>query len=729
MKEFEQQPAPPDTSGGDTQFTQRLLRMLWRGKWILMVVPALAVGLGLLYYKQAPRVYRATARLEVQQRQISLMKDQGVNTTKQRNFLKLQAEIFRSEPIIERVIHNPEVKDFECLYGDPEEGPGAQFRLKLKANGDVNTDTVSLSFDAERPKEAERVLALAIEAYLDYLRARQKGTASEAYKLVSAERERLEKELRDVTRELLDLKASHTGLSTAGRQGSNLETVALDDINRSLTTATIEAGKAQRSYEALTAKLVDRAERIRYGQKERAEKQIAHFENEVTAYQTERLDLETRLAKLRGQLTDDHPELKKVEESIQALRVSEEEVALRYADAGLEAARLKAEQAEYERASLAEAKLAQEKVVQRIAQPAREVALLELTEAETKDRLEEIRKRAREIGMSEDVGGLNATIIDNSRVNYEEPTSPQIMTVMQLAIPLGVFLALGLVILRGVTDRRFWAADEIPFHLRMPVLGMLPRGGAASDMGRAVDLDPESRLSESMRGVRSAVSFALSDSDTGTILVASALGDEGRSVTASNLAISLARTGRRTLLLDADMRDPAQAGHFSIEGGRGLADVLANGIAPSTVIHQGVRENLDVLTSGGDGSAAGAELIESARLDQVLSELRADYDCVVLDAPPVLESSEARVLGSRCDATLFVVRMLRSNISDSGRAAQSLRSVGVKLLGAVATDSDVGRRSPTYVGGFGYDVVGTAAIEDATPEAAAPDAASDEPRG
>ena len=185
-----------------------------------------------------------------------------------------------------------------------------------------------------------------------------------------------------------------------------------------------------------------------------------------------------------------------------------------------------------------------------------------------------------------------------------------------------------------------------------------------------------------------------------TILLTSPFQGEGKSTTASGLAIAMAKAGRRTLMIDGDLRKPTLHRIFELGDQSGLSTVMAGKEPLEKAIQRTAVEGLDVLPCG-PIPANPSEILNSKAFAEMLQKLASRYDHIVLDSPPVLPVTDARILGATCDVTLLVLRANRSTRRMSEYAAEAMLGVGARVLGVVVNDVPRSKRSG-YNGGYGY---------------------------
>ena len=191
-------------------------------------------------------------------------------------------------------------------------------------------------------------------------------------------------------------------------------------------------------------------------------------------------------------------------------------------------------------------------------------------------------------------------------------------------------------------------------------------------------------IRESYKTLRTNVNFALAgESKSKVMIVTSALQSEGKSFTALNLAISFAMAEKRAIIVDCDLRRPKQARLLNIQSKQGLSDVLLDAdLLNSTVKPSGLHENLDCIISGAIPPNP-SELLGSARMERILGELRARYDYIIMDCPPINVVTDAMVLAPSSDGVLFVVRAEQSERGSVMHAVEQLQYANVKILGFV----------------------------------------------
>ncbi|MDP1796905.1 MAG: polysaccharide biosynthesis tyrosine autokinase [Planctomycetaceae bacterium] len=262
----------------------------------------------------------------------------------------------------------------------------------------------------------------------------------------------------------------------------------------------------------------------------------------------------------------------------------------------------------------------------------------------------------------------------------------------------GMGLMAAICILRELSDTRLKTLADVRTMIHHPLLGSITRFGHQEDRsspltahahpGMRYLLAPHSLEAENFRSLRAAVNIACEDAQAKLLLITSPEPSDGKSTTISNLAVAIAQSGKRVLLIDADLRRPTAHRLFRIPADVGLTDVLQGEVNWMPLVRQTLIENLSVLPAG-PSPENPAELLSSARLSRLLKDARDEYDLVLVDAPPMLAVSDPCVIARHTERTLLVVRLGKSSMSSMAQARELLKTHGIKVLGVVANDLSV----------------------------------------
>lgn len=264
------------------------------------------------------------------------------------------------------------------------------------------------------------------------------------------------------------------------------------------------------------------------------------------------------------------------------------------------------------------------------------------------------------------------------------PIRPDIQTNLMLAGAVGLLLSLGIIFLLENLDDTLKTEEELEQEAHLVLLGVVNQMRGKQDKDKLIiSQNPFSAGQEAYRMIRSNIQFMAVDRPSKTIMITSASSGDGKSITAANLSLTMAQAGYKTVLIDADLRQPKQHSLFKITNKLGLTDLLApSQLDIQSVLSSTMHENLQVMTSG-TRPPNPSELLGSRKMVQLLRELSEMTDVIILDSMPVLPVADSVVISNRVDGVILVVDSTRTRRSDLKKAIQVLEKADAKIWGAV----------------------------------------------
>lgn len=260
---------------------------------------------------------------------------------------------------------------------------------------------------------------------------------------------------------------------------------------------------------------------------------------------------------------------------------------------------------------------------------------------------------------------------------------------------LGGVLGLAIAVLIGVLDTRMRNEETLTEAGGDPVLGVVSKSPLLAMRGIAVAQEPLGHTSEEFRRIRSALAYANVSSRVKVLLVTSGMPAEGKSTISVNLAMTLAGLRNSVLLIDADMRRPRAHEHAGIDGSIGLTSVLLDEVEFEVAKHSVADSTLDILPAG-TIPPNPAELLTSARMNQLLDFAAAEYDYVVIDSPPILSVADANLFATQTDGVILVVDATKTRRAALAKSIKSLESGGARILGTVLNRARPDRHRSEY---------------------------------
>ena len=453
-------------------------------------------------------------------------------------------------------------------------------------------------------------------------------------------------------------------------------------------------------------------------------------DNKLMQDLTERLaDLEKEEAALTPTFTNDYPKVKQLQSQIDdvqnVLNQERKRAAQRIVDEYKAAVRREA--------LVREAFEQQQQQANRVAARAVQYNILKREVDTNKQLYEGLLQRLKEAGVSAGVNASNIRIVD-AAVPPTKPVSPRPILNLGLALLLGLACGVGVAFLQEHLDDTLKNSDDIERLLHVPSLALIPSRDSLNHVSAGVYELAEHRtaptngngnhapliktagsawiridgtgsqnsaLSEAFCGLRTSVLLSAVGRPPRSLTFVSAEPGEGKTTIASNLAISLAQLGKRVLLIDGDMRRPCVHKLFDIEGhSDGLVTCLTGQQEWRQLVRPTRMSDLSCLVCG-PVPPNPSELLSSDRMQMLIREAMADYDFVLVDAPPLLNVADGRILATMVEGAILVVKGGFTPRELALQAQLHIRDVGAHLIGVVLNDVDV-RLNGYYKGYYKY---------------------------
>lgn len=264
----------------------------------------------------------------------------------------------------------------------------------------------------------------------------------------------------------------------------------------------------------------------------------------------------------------------------------------------------------------------------------------------------------------------------------DSPSSPNTGLNLVIGLLLGLVAGLGSALIRAASDTRVRSEASLENITDAPVLGGIAFDSGAMKEPLLTQTGHQSPRAESFRQIRTNLQFAKVNSTSKTMLVTSSLPGEGKSTTATNMAIAMAQDGQRVALVDADLRRPMVAEYLGLEGKAGLTTALVGTARVTDLLQPWGDQELYVLTSG-QVPPNPSELLGSSAMDGIIRELEGLFDVVIIDAPPLIPVTDATVLAQKGHGVVLVVGSGRVKKHDIEKSLESLSLVGANVMGIV----------------------------------------------
>lgn len=279
-------------------------------------------------------------------------------------------------------------------------------------------------------------------------------------------------------------------------------------------------------------------------------------------------------------------------------------------------------------------------------------------------------------------------------------TSPNTKRNVALGFLVGLLGSVLLAVLYEMVDTRIRNEQDLRAVTDRALLGTVGKMHDASGGGLAVVKNPSGTDAEIFRQIRASLHYVALGRSPFTFLVTSASPSEGKSTIASNLAVTLAETGQRVLLIDADLRRPRIATYAQIEGAVGLSSVLVGTTSVSDAVQRWGSTSLDILPAGGSPPNPG-ELLSTKAMEELIDHVRGGYDVIVIDSAPVLAVADASALSPLVDGVVMVSDARKGRRGQLSRSLETLEHTGARTLGVILNRAQAPKRGESY-GYYGH---------------------------
>jgi succinoglycan biosynthesis transport protein ExoP len=686
-----------------TEFLKSKLAVLKRWRRLVLGSVVTCLVLAVVYLVVARRLYESEAQvlvLEHGNRPLSVAKEGAQEQSGMEDYLPTQMAILESPRVVQHAIALAGVENLPSLKKAVAKGAnslgGTVKKFLTVSRPDRNAMIVKLAYRAWSPAEANLMMNSLLKSYDSFLEEHYQQNNSKIVTILSKARDELNGELRDLEKKHLLLL-----------QGNPVLGMVSEDASRSMFARRLEKwDDASNDLRLKAARLRSQLNVAKKLENDGAgmisvafalnqlggESAGGLFSGAAGMAQGVTGDYVRQLANQQQELADQHgPEYAKVREiQSQISRVVEQ---ARDSRRRIEKSEITDVVSSIEESLLAIETTRTEVVEQfdREMVQAKTFATDHAEEANLRDNVHRQRElfhtvveQLKQAQLGGDFSGISAHVTESANAS-ESPVNPRLERTLLIALLAGCMLGAVVALAADVLDSRVHSHFDLLQVADYPVIGRVPQigpelTGTSGNASLLTHLQPRSPEAEAYRATRTCIDYLRRYRDAQVILVTSPVAGDGKSITASNLAISLAQAGRRVLLIDADHRRPTVHRSHGLRCDLGLTSVLKEIVAPADAIQRSAVENLEIMTCG-PMVLNPAELLMSPRFKELIDEMRGQFDLVVVDSSPLNLVTDPSIIGSVADGILLVVRQSRTQRHDIEHTVELLRTLGTPVLG------------------------------------------------
>lgn len=664
------------------------MAVLRRRKWIfisffMITVTTITIGT----FKQQ-NVYRATATVIVDSKSPEVLSGRDVKNVVElgesdyggyRDYMETQQEIIKSRRLAHAVIKKLKLLDQEEFKKAKDPLDALLKKLDVKPVRD--TRMLEIQIEDKNPEQAALIVNEFAKSYADSNIALKMKMTNQAQEWLEQEVEKQKRKVTESEFRLQRYKEENNIVSTESQK--NITSDSLERLNASY----VDAQKRRLQTEATYRSLLDKEGKVF----------LENLPSLLTDNKT-LLQLKNDYLKQEALLTEynkvykrKHPKMVYLLDNIAYLSSRiKNEVENDYKSVLEEESRLKIALSEEKTKALElDRKIIKYSALQR--------------EIDTNDRvLEIVLNRLKETSISSQIQANNVRVQDFAEVPLR-PVRPMKALNIALSILLGFVGGIALALFSEYMDTTLKDPAEIAALLQIPVLGSVPRVKTDGkgikkkiDIDRIVEKDPHSLAAEAYRSIRTSLLFSINHSSSAkSIVITSSVPREGKTLSAVNLAIMIANSGEKVLLVDADMRKPRVHTVFNDKNETGLSDFLSGKKDLNSIIKYSGIDNLCIVTSG-KSTHKPAELLSSDNMKLFLNDTASQFSKIIFDTPPIALVTDAQILSSICTGVVLIAEGSKATKPLLNRSKELLEKVEAKILGIIVNNTSLAKDPYSY---------------------------------
>lgn len=669
--------------------------ILWRQRWVLLIVTAAVVLAGLVMTMLMTPVYSSSATVRIDPQNAEIIEGQElVDSYIPSNEIFRQMETLKSVIVSRnmalRVVDDLELTENEDLLGELAKqaapaGVSAEAFAEQKRQAaaailmggvsvqiPMNTRIIEIGFSSTNARLAATIANSYTQNFLT-------DNVQRSLEANSYAREYLEKEIGETREKLRASEIEAIEYARANRIiGQAPQSQFGEDIGTAPTLTVTNLTEISTQLNVARGRRIDAEQRWRTVASLPASQLPEVRDNQTIQGLESRLaELDSQMAELRQRYRDDYPALR-------GLEAEKATVARQIAAMGAEVKRSIRD--EYEVARRQEAALEGELQAlsnETLDEQDRRVQynLLARDAAASRDQLATLLQRYNLISSAANVQRNDATLLDSAMVPGA-PSSPNLFTNLFLALVLGAGLAIAIAVMRELFDDRLRSIEDLESKLRVPALGQTPH--VTQNITDELD-SVFSPISEAYSSIRATLDFALPKAGHYVIQFTSSQPGEGKTTSAIAVASKFAMLGRKVLLIDMDLRRPAVLKSMGLDKAEvGVVDVLHGRVPLESAMITNATPNLFILPLGTIPHNP-VEILSSGLVPEFLAKHRREFDVIVIDSSPILGIADAPLLSRFVDAVVFVVEANRAHYGQVKMAVRRLRDMNANIIGALLT--------------------------------------------
>jgi|GEM_PF-4962046 len=671
-----------------------ILTLVSRRKNIIFYCIGAAMILLTLFIMIKPKYHTSKTSLYIKEIVPKIIKDSDGATKQSKNYLSTQAILLNSTPILADAVERSIAKHNLTIFGESD--PVAFIRNHLKISIARNSDILTINLNSNNPKEGAILLNALNEAFIQYHKANNQGTATEMLEVLESQKNERNKELEKAVAQVLAFNKNNMIFSFQNEQ-DNIIFQKLKTISNALTVNKLTLIDHTSNYRA-AQEIIDSPELLDIKIGELMTEGVFMKQNSNEAVlQSQIQKLETEKLLLSKNFTASSPIIINLNNTINGIKAQLHDIKIQYVVATRDHASQQIKLTKINRDKIQEEYDAQIEVAQDFNAKDATLTQLEKQIVRTENAIKNLDERIKELDIKNDAGIYNISILEKPKED-KEVENLYYELYYASALFLGLLASGGLIYLTDLTDDRLRNAAETARIFNAPVLNTITALSDVSEDKRyyhAMYPDINS-WSQTFQQLRIELNSAIEQNDYTTIMVTSPQSKSGATTVACNLAITQAQAGLRTLIIDMNMHNPSIENIFNVNGKNGLWQLLREKQSLNNCITKINIENLYVMPAGGMFPTTITDALDTEHFHKIFSELSNIFDRIIIDTVSIDSANDAKYLLPYCDATLGVISMNNTTRKTCANMLNKLKSVNGRLTGIVMNQSQIPSKNDSY---------------------------------
>ena len=704
----------------------RYLQVLKR-RWL----PATAtfagiLGISLIAALSSEEVYEAEAQLQIKPDNTEeVLGIKGVAKEQETRFdskdpLETEAKILKSRPIVNKVIEQLDLKDDD---GEPLTYQSVASNLQVEPI--MGTELLQVKYSDPDPDLAVALVETTVEIYGKDFALFNLNEAEKAKKFLEQELPNAEADVREAEEELRQFKSRNRIADIEGLTNTTIDSLSgvetqidgveaeLEEVNAQYNKLKIQLGMTWQEASAVSSlsqsigvqRALERVQEVKL--------QLAQKRNFLSSNAPQIISLEEELADLTALLDQQisstlGSQQQGLANKINVLSLGElkQTQLAQYAELGL-----RKEGLEQKLASLKNAYNAYQQRSDNLPQLQQQQRELQRKVDAAQNTYNTLLSRGQQLGVLTGRESDKVRVVSPAALS-EEPINPDGKIIVAAGAMMGALFGMALAFLLDLKDRTIKSTREVEDMFAYPLQGVIPDlkqigenrqrqlpGTGNMNISEALSDVSMMPLREAYQNIQVNLKLSDTDSDKQVIAITSSVPQEGKSSVSANLALTKAQGGQKTLLVDADLRRPAQHQVWQISNQVGLSNILQHQTKWEDCV-QNVMPNLDVLTSGSLPDSP-ISLLDSQFMKAFIENVSQHYDRIIFDTPPIIGIADTKIIGRLVDGFLFVVRPGVADYNSATAAKKMLSSTGQQVLGVIVNGANMSNE-PYYYNSYYY---------------------------